>query len=739
MRILHLIGGGDVGGAKTHVISLVSRLKDYCEVKLVSFREGPFAEDCRAAGIDTVVDESRSIGAAYRRLLKIVDEFHPDVLHCHGARANMMGVLMKWKRAIPTVTTIHSDYRLDYLGNLRKHLTFGVINRFCLRLMDYYTCVADRTARMMISRGFSPSQVFTIYNGIDYEKKEKTVDRKAYLSQFGAKYREGEVLCGIAARLTAVKDLPTLLRACARAVSRGAPIKLVIAGDGEDRTALEELAGELGIADRVVFAGWITDVHTFFRAMDINVLCSLSETFPYVVLEGIDEGCATITSDVGGMPELIENGVNGYIFPPRDVETLSEQLYALSRDANLRKTFADRLWERANAHFSLDQMARTQFEIYNKVLRRHRVRRKRAGVLICGAYGKGNAGDDAILRAIVNEMRTIDPDMPVCVMSRRPKDTVLDYRVDSIFTFDVPRMQARMRRAAVYINGGGSLIQDITSNRSLYFYLYTLAAAKRRGARVMMYGCGIGPVLSERNRKRAAHVLNRYVDTITLREDDSRVELERMGITHPHIAMAADPALTLSPAPEEQVDAAFASAGVPLQGAYLCLCVRNWPGFESAIPAIAQAVRYAREVHGLEPVILPIETPRDLSAGDMLAQALEPAPYVFRRRFDTETTIGILSRMRCVLSMRLHALVFAARAGVPNAGIVYDKKVKGFMRYMHTDLYVDLEETDAETLCVFVDKMMESPRARLLENAARLCELEHVNVVEAKRLIGEET
>ena len=159
MRILHLIGGGDVGGAKTHVISLVSRLKDYCEVKLVSFREGPFAEDCRAAGIDTVVDESRSIGAAYRRLLKIVDEFHPDVLHCHGARANMMGVLMKWKRAIPTVTTIHSDYRLDYLGNLRKHLTFGVINRFCLRLMDYYTCVADRTARMMISRGFSPSRV----------------------------------------------------------------------------------------------------------------------------------------------------------------------------------------------------------------------------------------------------------------------------------------------------------------------------------------------------------------------------------------------------------------------------------------------------------------------------------------------------------------------------------------------------------------------------------------------------
>lgn len=737
MRILHLIGGGDVGGAKTHVISLVSRLKDYCEVKLVSFREGPFAEECRAAGIDTVVDESHAIGAAYRKLLKVVDTFCPDVIHCHGARANMMGVMIKRKHKIPVVTTIHSDYRLDYLGNLRKHLTFGMINRFCLRMVDYYTCVADRTARMMISRGFAPSRVFTIYNGIDYVKRDKKVDRKAYLEQFGATYCEGDVLCGIAARLTAVKDVPTLIKACALAISRGAPIKLVVGGDGEDRPALEALTHELGIADHVIFAGWIADIHAFFRAMDINVLSSLSETFPYVVLEGIDDGCATITSDVGGMPELIDHGVNGYIFTPRDVETLSEQLYTLSRDAELRRAFAERLWKKASTQFSLDQMARTQFEIYNKVLRRYAMRETRAGVLICGAYGKGNAGDDAILCAIVNEMRGIDPDMPVCVMSRRPVDTSLDYRVDSIFTFDVLKMHRRMRRAAVYINGGGSLIQDITSNRSLYFYLYTLAAAKRCGARVMMYGCGIGPVVSEHNRRRAARVLNRYVDTITLREDDSRAELDLMGVRAPRIAMAADPALTLSPAPDETVDAAFASAGIPPHGNYLCLCVRNWPGFEAAVPVIAEAVTYAREKYGLELVILPIEMPKDASAGDAIARALKFEPYIFRQRFDTETTIGMISRMRCVLSMRLHALVFAAREGVPNAGIVYDKKVKGFMRYMHADLYVDLDHIDAETLCVFLDEMMQCSRAALLENAARLCELEHENVVEAMRLIGE--
>lgn len=738
MRILHLIGGGDVGGAKTHVIGLTSRLGNHATIKLVSFREGPFAEDCRKAGIDTVVVEHPGVSASLQQLSAIVRDYRPDVIHCHGARANMMGVLLKLRFHIPTVTTIHSDYRLDYMGNLRKHLTFGMINRYCLRQIDYYTCVADRTVRMMISRGFSPSRAFPIYNGIDFDGPGQTVDRAEYLARFGGVYEPGDVLCGIGARLTPIKDVPTLIRACAKAVANGAPLKLVIAGDGEDRESLETLARDLGIADRVIFAGWIEDVHEFFGAMDINVLCSLSETFPYSVLEGIYENCATITSDVGGMPELIDHGENGYIFPPRDVDALAEHLTCLATDRELRETFARRLREKAEARFSLDYMAKTQFEIYQKILRREEIaREKRAGVLICGAYGKGNAGDDAILRAIVNEMRTIDPDMPLTVMSRSPRDTTMDYRVDSIFMFDLFRMHRTMRRAKLFLNGGGSLIQNVTSNRSLYFYLYTLHAAHRRGAKVQMYGCGIGPVFAPRNRKNAANIINSYVDTITLREDDSAAELASMGITRPRITMAADPALTLAPAEEARIDAAFQEAGIPASGHYLCLCVRNWPTYESAVPAIAAAARYAKERYGLDTVLLPIEMPKDGAAGEQIEAQLSQNVYAFRRRFDTETTIGILSRMQCVLSMRLHALIFAARVGVPHAGIVYDQKVKGFMCYMNADLYTDLEGVQAETLCGFIDEMMRCDRAVLQANAERLQQLEQKNVEEARRLMGE--
>ena len=410
-------------------------VKGYCEVKLVSFREGPFAEDCRAAGIDTIVDEPfdrRGVPEA----LKVVDEFRPDVLHCHGARANMMGVLVKRKRRIPTVTTIHSDYRLDYMGNLRKHLTFGMINRFCLRRMDYYTCVADRTARMMIARGFSPSRVFPIYNGIDFVKREKSIDRAAYLARFGAAYCEGGCALRHCGAPDGCKGLADAYQGVRAGGFRGAPLKLVIAGDGEDRASLRRWR-----------ASW--------RCGPCHIR-GLDHGYPRIFPRN---GHKRPLLPVGDVPVRRAGGHrrglrDGHVrrgryagadrqrrerihFRPRDVETLSGQLYTLSQDAQLRRTFAARLWDKASAHFSLDHMARTQFEIYNKVQRRYAMRGKRAGVLICGAYGKGNAGDDAILRAIVNEMRAIDPDMPVCVMSRRPTDTALDYRVDSIFTFDI--------------------------------------------------------------------------------------------------------------------------------------------------------------------------------------------------------------------------------------------------------------------------------------------------------------
>ena len=127
MKVLHLISGGDVGGAKTHVLSLLHGLGKTEQVRLVCFREGEFAEDARKLGIDTVVMEA-SVQTAIGRLAQMIRAEDFQIVHCHGARANLTGAVLRRKIQVPIVTTVHSDYRLDYLGRPLHRLTYGTIN-----------------------------------------------------------------------------------------------------------------------------------------------------------------------------------------------------------------------------------------------------------------------------------------------------------------------------------------------------------------------------------------------------------------------------------------------------------------------------------------------------------------------------------------------------------------------------------------------------------------------------------
>ena len=111
----------------------------------------------------------------------------------------------------------HSDYRLDYLGSPLKQYTLGTANAIALRFLDFYQPVADRMARTLIERGFDPERIVKIYNGMDFDRPEGEFDRAAYLRDtYGAEIEDGDVLCGIAARLTAVKDIATTIRALPR-------------------------------------------------------------------------------------------------------------------------------------------------------------------------------------------------------------------------------------------------------------------------------------------------------------------------------------------------------------------------------------------------------------------------------------------------------------------------------------------------------------------------------------------
>ena len=707
MKVIHLISGGDSGGAKTHVHMLLQNLSRTpgVEVTMVCFMEGPFSQEARELGIPTVVLPGRNIFRTFHTLKNMILEGGYEIIHCHGARGNMMGALLRRATGLPVVTTVHSDYRLDYMGRPISRLTYGTINTLALRLLDYRIGVSDAMTDLLISRGFDPDRLFTIYNGIDFTPRTPSMTRSEYLKSVGANWPDDCVIAGIAARLNPVKDIPTLIRGFARARQPCPKLRLLIAGDGEQMGELKALAADLGVAEDVCFAGWVSDVDSFYGALDINTLTSLSETFPYSLTEGARAGLPTVASRVGGVPYLIDHGVNGLLFEAGDYETLAKHLSVLASDETMRTHMGQRLYQKGKNDYSLESTLQRQLEIYSVILRRKaRNHGRRDGALVCGAYGRGNAGDDAILEAIVTELRQIDPDLPVWVLSRRPSETRLTYRVNSIYTFAFPKFLWRMRKTRLYINGGGSLMQDVTSHRSLWFYLFTISAGKILGNKVMMYGCGIGPIHSPSNRKRAARVLQKRVDAITLRDTHSRAELEDMGVTRPKIVLSADPTVILPAAGREVIDGVLESEGLDPSGKYFGFTLRPWPGFEEKAAIFGRAADYVWEKYGMTPVFLPIERRLDVGAAQKAAVYIKKAPYrILHATGSSDHTIGLFARMQAVVSMRLHALVFSAGQGVPLVGVVYDPKISSFLSYIGQDLYTELSDLTYEGLCAHID------------------------------------
>lgn len=708
MKILHMISGGDVGGAKTHVHTLLAGLMKSEEVLLVCFMKGAFSEEAERLGIPTRIEDGPVLRTV-RRLAELVRQEGFSLIHCHGARANLVGSLLKRRTGLPTLTTVHSDYRLDYMGRPLAALIYGNVNKAALRRMDDWIAVSQTTADMLHARGFDPNRTFVIPNGVPFDLGAPALDREAYLRSLGIEPEPDMTVFGIAARINPVKDMGTLIRAFARTVEACPKARLIIAGDGEQRKQMEALAAELCPAGTVVFAGWISDTHSFYSAVDVNMLTSLSEGFPYALPEGASRHCAAIASRVGGIPSLVEHEVNGLLFTPRDVDALADHMIRLARDPALVKRYADRLYEKARAEYSVEATVTRQKQIYETVLRRtaRAAERKRDGILICGAYGKGNSGDDAILNAMVRALRARDPDIPLYATTRNPAQTAQEAGICGVYTFRFGKLRKVMKRTALYLSGGGSLIQDATSSRSLWYYLDSIRSAKRRGNKVMMFGCGIGPVSRAGNRRRASRIIGRCVDSITLRDPASERELEQLGVRGVPVRVTADMAFLLAPAPADRVDAIYADHGVLPTDRLLVLAPRPW-GNDAHDRSFAAAAVHGAKLRGLRPVLLAMEPAKDRAfcrrIAELAAKEGVECPVIDASE-DAGTTVGMIRRAEAVLGMRLHSLIFAAAQGRPFAGVSYDPKVAGFVEYIGQGRCCALEQAAPEALCAMVDEL----------------------------------
>ena len=317
-----------------------------------------------------------------------------------------------------------------------------------------------------------------------------------------------------------------------------------------------------------------------------------------------------------------------------------------------------------------------------------------ADILISGYHGFANSGDEALLFAILNTLRKKQPQLDFTVLSKKPEETSAVYNVNSINRYNFFRIRKEMKNSKMLLFGGGSLLQDVTSSKSLIYYLAVIHLAQKYKMKTMLYANGIGPITKARNRKLASKILNK-VDFITLRDDKSDEELKNLGVTKPKIIITADPAFTIDT--ENTSSGGFFTniAGVP-QGTKLCIVsIREWknssPYFKSDL---AKLCDYMAEQHGIFPLFVPMQYPEDTEISKSVMSLMKKPSYIINRELSVPEMFSVLSEAEILIGMRLHSLIYATTLAIPALPICYDPKISAFMESLNQPDRVDVESFD---------------------------------------------
>lgn len=374
MKILHLISGGDTGGAKTHVLTLLKKLKQngVC-VKLLCVMDGDFAKEAKKNSIPTkIIHQAKRYDIKQIfKIKKYIQNEEFDLVHCHGARANFIALFIKKFLKIPFITTLHSDYKLDFNDNLYKKLIFTPINLIALKKLDYILTVTDSFRKMMIERNFDEQKLLTIYNGLDFKKVSNICPKDEFLKRYNLAFEKDKLYVGIVARLQAVKGINIFLEACKKLIfeKNVKNVVFLIAGSGDLKESIQKFIDKNNLSPYIHLLGFVNDVQSFYNLIDINVLTSFSESFPYVLLEGAKMKKPTVSTNVGGIYEMIKDGQNGFLVDAGDFDSLAKKIYVLINDKNIRDRFSQNLYDYCVKNFSDEKMAKTHQNIYKFILK----------------------------------------------------------------------------------------------------------------------------------------------------------------------------------------------------------------------------------------------------------------------------------------------------------------------------------------------------------------------------------
>lgn len=324
-------------------------------------------------------------------------------------------------------------------------------------------------------------------------------------------------------------------------------------------------------------------------------------------------------------------------------------------------------------------------------------------VLVSGYYGCGNAGDEAMLAGLIEGFRQLAPQAELVVLSGNPAGTTAEHAVMA-----VPRglrsTWRQVRMSDLLVSGGGGLLQDVTSWRSPLYYLAVMQFARwaRRPAvgapPVACIGQSVGPLRRPLIRRLARAVLS-GVQVIAVRDERSREAVRELGLGR-EAEVTADLAFLLPAPKEDEIAGARRLVGLPEEaGPVAAIALRPSPaeGPRDLASRLGAAIGGACDELGLKPVLLAMQRSQDLGFARLAAAAM-PVEAVIAPPMSARQLLALTAGCDLVIGMRLHALIFAALAGVPLVGISYDPKVDGLMEQLGLRAATSVERLDGSAL-----------------------------------------
>jgi glycosyltransferase involved in cell wall biosynthesis len=451
VRILRVIARLNVGGPALHVSYLSRGLDDIgYETTLVAGSvgesEGSMEYVADSLGIKPVyvpnLQREVSPGAdlaAARGLLGLIHELKPDVLHTHTAKAGAVGrlaALMAGRdRPKVVVHTFHGHVLRGYFGPLKTQ-GFRRLEQALARTNDALIAVSPEVRDDLVELGVAPAnRIAVIRLGLDLEERLRTGPGDAEELRRRIGVASDETVITWLGRMTEIKRPEILLEAFAKLRHSGHRAKLLLVGDGPLRPSLEAVAEELGIAGDTTFLGFRLDVGAVYGASDVVALTSANEGTPVTVIEAQAAGLPVVSTDVGGVRDILAEGESGFVVPAGDVDGVADRLERLVASRDLRRRLGESGRERAGERYSVPRLVRDVDHLYRELLLQAAPRSHQR----------------------ISSSRPLTPVISPRSIARLPQraDTLRVILLSQYFSPEIGATQSRMQSFAEYLSGRG--------------------------------------------------------------------------------------------------------------------------------------------------------------------------------------------------------------------------------------------------------------------------------------------